>query len=45
MNNHQSLKAEVDTREDNFASAFRLGKELLSRQHYASEEVKFLEFV
>ncbi|XP_026477327.1 spectrin beta chain isoform X2 [Ctenocephalides felis] len=40
MNNHQSLKAEIDTREDNFASCIALGKELLSRNHYASNEIK-----
>jgi len=40
MNNHQSLKAEIDAREDNFAVCFRLGKELLSRNHYASNEIK-----
>lgn len=41
MNNHQSLKAEIDTREDNFTACISLGKELLSRNHYASNEVKF----
>jgi len=40
MNNHQSLKAEIDAREDNFTVCFRLGKELLSRNHYASNEIK-----
>ncbi|XP_048483411.1 spectrin beta chain isoform X1 [Plutella xylostella] len=40
MNNHQSLKAEIDTREDNFSSCINLGKELLSRQHYASADIK-----
>uniref|UniRef100_T1HWC3 Spectrin beta chain n=1 Tax=Rhodnius prolixus TaxID=13249 RepID=T1HWC3_RHOPR len=40
MNNHQSLKAEIDTREDNFTSCITLGKELLSRNHYASNEIK-----
>lgn len=40
MNNHQSLKAEIDTREDNFTSCISLGKELLSRNHYASNEIK-----
>ncbi|CAG0879659.1 unnamed protein product, partial [Darwinula stevensoni] len=40
MNNHQSLKAEIDTREDNFSGCISLGKELLSRSHYASEEIK-----
>ena len=39
MNNHQSLKAEIDTREDNFSACLSLGKELLSRNHYASQEV------
>lgn len=40
MNNHQSLKAEIDTREDNFSACISLGKELLSRQHYASGDIK-----
>lgn len=41
MNNHQSLKAEIDTREDNFTACISLGKELLSRNHYASNEVNY----
>lgn len=40
MNNHQSLKAEIDTREDNFTVCLALGKELLARNHYASAEIK-----
>lgn len=40
MNNHQSLKAEIDTREDNFTVCLALGKELLARNHYASTEIK-----
>ncbi|XP_049795155.1 spectrin beta chain isoform X2 [Schistocerca nitens] len=40
MNNHQSLKAEIDAREDNFTSCISLGKELLARNHYASAEIK-----
>ena len=40
MNNHQSLKAEIDTREDNFSVCLALGKELLARSHYASSEIK-----
>lgn len=40
MNNHQSLKAEIDTRADNFTACISLGKELLSRNHYASNEIK-----
>ncbi|XP_055912169.1 spectrin beta chain isoform X5 [Eupeodes corollae] len=40
MNNHQSLKAEIDTREDNFSACLSLGKELLSRSHYASADIK-----
>ncbi len=33
-------KAEIDTREDIFGDVFSLGKELLSRSHYASNEIK-----
>ncbi|XP_064119290.1 spectrin beta chain-like isoform X5 [Macrobrachium nipponense] len=40
MNNHQSLKAEVDAREDNFNVCVSLGKELLARNHYATSEIK-----
>ncbi|XP_045479704.1 spectrin beta chain isoform X5 [Harmonia axyridis] len=40
MNNHQSLKAEIDARDDNFTSCISLGKELLNRNHYASSEIK-----
>ena len=40
MNNHQSLKAEIDTREDNFCVCLALGKELLARNHYASADIK-----
>ncbi|XP_047735798.1 spectrin beta chain isoform X3 [Hyalella azteca] len=40
MNNHQSLKAEIDAREDNFSACVLLGKELLSRNHYASPAIK-----
>lgn len=39
MNNHQSLKAEIDTREDNFSACLSLGKELLARNHYASSDI------
>ena len=42
MNNHQSLKAEIDARGDNFSACIALGKELLSRGHYATTEVGFL---
>ena len=40
MNNHQSLKAEIDAREENFAICTNLGKDLLARKHYASNEIK-----
>ncbi|GFY53200.1 spectrin beta chain [Trichonephila inaurata madagascariensis] len=40
MNNHQSLKAEIDAREDNINVCVNLGKELLARNHYASNEIK-----
>merc|ERR1712013_44083 len=40
MNNHQGHKAEIDAREDNFGDLYSLGKELLSQNHYASNEIK-----
>ncbi|KAK3578499.1 hypothetical protein CHS0354_007749 [Potamilus streckersoni] len=40
MNNHQSLKAEIDAREENFAICINLGKDLLDRKHYRSDEVR-----
>lgn len=40
MNNHQSLKAEIETREDNFTACISLGRELLARQHYATADIK-----
>merc|ERR1711953_1152390 len=40
MNNHQGHKAEIDAREDNFGDCVSLGKELLSRNHYASNDIK-----
>ncbi|KAL0280603.1 UNVERIFIED_CONTAM: hypothetical protein PYX00_001846 [Menopon gallinae] len=40
MNNHQSLKAEIDAREDNFTACISLGKELLSRNHHDSNQIK-----
>ncbi|KAK2865688.1 hypothetical protein Q7C36_001744 [Tachysurus vachellii] len=40
MNNHQGIKAEIDARNDSFTSCVELGKGLLSRKHYASEEIK-----
>ncbi|KRX92696.1 Spectrin beta chain [Trichinella pseudospiralis] len=40
MNNHQSLKAEIDAREENFSSCIALGRDLLSRKHYASSEIE-----
>lgn len=42
MNNHQSLKAEIDAREDNIGVCVNLGKELLARNHYASDEVSIM---
>lgn len=39
MNNHQSLKAEIDAREDTFTACINLGKELLARDHYARTEI------
>ncbi|XP_035883851.1 spectrin beta chain, non-erythrocytic 1 isoform X3 [Phyllostomus discolor] len=40
MNNHQGIKAEIDARNDSFTICIELGKSLLARKHYASEEIK-----
>uniref|UniRef100_A0A0M3HM82 Uncharacterized protein n=1 Tax=Ascaris lumbricoides TaxID=6252 RepID=A0A0M3HM82_ASCLU len=40
MNNHQSLKAEIDAREENFNICISLGRDLLNRKHYASSEIE-----
>uniref|UniRef100_A0A8C9S8W8 Spectrin beta chain n=1 Tax=Scleropages formosus TaxID=113540 RepID=A0A8C9S8W8_SCLFO len=40
MNNHQGIKAEIDARNDSFTACVELGKTLLARKHYASEEIK-----
>lgn len=40
MNNHQGIKAEIDARNDSFTACIELGKSLLARKHYASEEVR-----
>uniref|UniRef100_A0A914YGP6 Uncharacterized protein n=1 Tax=Panagrolaimus superbus TaxID=310955 RepID=A0A914YGP6_9BILA len=40
MNNHQSLKAEIDTREENFHACITLGRNLLDARHYASAEIE-----
>lgn len=42
MNNHQGIKAEIDARNDSFTSCVELGKTLLARKHYASEEVQIV---
>ena len=40
MNHHQSTKAEIDAREENFTICINLGKDLLARKHYRSQEVR-----
>ncbi|UJR25857.1 hypothetical protein I4U23_007207 [Adineta vaga] len=40
MNNHQSLKAEIDARQENFTMCINLGKDLINRRHARSTEVK-----
>lgn len=40
MNNHQGIKAEIDARNDSFTACIELGKSLLARKHYASDEVR-----
>lgn len=40
INNHQSLKAEIDARVENFTICLNLGKDLCQRRHPRSNEVK-----
>ncbi|XP_070577536.1 spectrin beta chain, non-erythrocytic 1-like isoform X2 [Ptychodera flava] len=40
MNQHQNIKAEIDARDDSFTECFTLGREMLSRSHYASKEIR-----
>ncbi len=40
INNHQSLKAEIDARAENFTICLNLGKDLVNRYHPRSHEVK-----
>jgi spectrin beta len=40
MNNHQSLKAEIDARQENFTMCINLGKDLINRRHARSTDVK-----
>ena len=44
MNNHQSVKAEIDARDENFSICVNLGKDLLARKHYRSPEVCVLTY-
>lgn len=39
MKNHQTLKAEIESKQALFAECEQLGAELLSRNHYASPEI------
>ena len=40
INNHQSLKAEIDARAENFTICLNLGRDLINRRHPRSAEVK-----
>lgn len=40
INNHQSLKAEIDARAENFTICLNLGRDLLNRHHPRINEVK-----
>lgn len=39
MKNHQTLKAEIESKKSLFVECENLGRELLSRNHYASSEI------
>ena len=40
MEQHQNRKVEIDAREDSFNDVVKMGKDLISRNHYATPEVK-----
>ena len=40
MNDHQNIKAEIDTRDQNFTDLFELGKGMLFNNHYESDLVR-----
>ncbi len=44
LSNHQSLKAEIDAREENFSICINLGRNLIHRKHFKSEEVRTTVF-
>ncbi|XP_028917531.1 spectrin beta chain, non-erythrocytic 2 isoform X2 [Ornithorhynchus anatinus] len=39
IKNHQGIKAEVEARADCFSSCITMGQELLTKNHYAAEEI------
>ncbi|XP_016063830.1 PREDICTED: spectrin beta chain, non-erythrocytic 2 [Miniopterus natalensis] len=39
IKNHQGIKAEIEARADRFSSCIDMGQGLLSRSHYAAEEI------
>ena len=42
MQEHQSIKVEVDAHEDSFQSVLRMGQALLAKNHYATAEVRWI---
>jgi len=40
MINHEGLKAEIDSRDENFTICVNLGKDLLFRKHPRQQEVQ-----
>ena len=42
MREHQSLKVEIDARQDSFQDVIKMGEALLAKNHYATVEVRIL---
>ncbi|CAH1264141.1 SPTBN1 [Branchiostoma lanceolatum] len=40
MDNHRSVEAEINARDESFAECIQLGNSLIERQHYASKDVE-----
>lgn len=43
--NHQDIKSEIETRADSFTVCIEMGNTLLNNNHYASDEVQYINVV
>lgn len=43
--NHQDIKSEIETRADSFTACIEMGNTLLNNNHYASDEVHYIDVI